>query len=88
MTAASFYMTSPRNTLTNNVAAGSESYGFEYDLWANGQGPLFSTDICPKYTQLGVFQDNDAHSNKYGFYIAGEYSPRTFPCEAFTYDAS
>ena len=77
---ASFYLTSPRNIITDNRAAGSDSYGFMLDLAENSVGPAYSLDICPVGAQLNIFDDNMAHSNKYGMRINGNYSPRTFEC--------
>ena len=77
---ASFYLNSPGNTLENNQAAGSDNYGYLFDLKENSEGPLFSLDICPVYAQFGVFNDNVAHSNLQGLSILTNYSPRTFQC--------
>ena len=40
-------------------------------------GPSYTTSVCPKFTQLGEFRNNTAHSNMfYGLRIYPEYFPR------------
>ena len=69
-TPASFWITHPDNILRNNHAAGSDRYGYWYDLQVNSIGPSFDPNICPENSKLGEFRDNVAHSNgRYGLRI-------------------
>ncbi|KXZ43941.1 hypothetical protein GPECTOR_77g37 [Gonium pectorale] len=83
-TPATFWITNPNNTVRHNRAIGSEAYGFWYRHLDNPEGPGYSPTICPKFTQLGEFYNNSAHSNiHYGFRIHPEYYPRNVPCNGF-----
>ena len=63
-----------------------------YRLLDNPEGPSFTTGVCPKFTPLGEFTNNTAHSNMfYGLRIHPEYYPRNNPCNGFstgTFDQS
>lgn len=59
---ASFWVTNPSNTLTNNRAAGGDFYGFWYEIKPNPDGPSANPDICPQGMELGPSRDNVAHS--------------------------
>ena len=84
-TPATFWITNPNNTVRNNVAAGSQAYGFWYRLLDNPEGPSFTTTVCPKFTQMVQFSNNTAHSNMfYGLRIHPEYYPRNDPCKGFS----
>eukprot|EP00892_Ulva_mutabilis_P008257 jgi/Ulvmu1/5803/UM025_0058.1 len=75
-TPASFWITFPTNYFYNNSAAGSERYGFWFDLQKNPTGPSHTTDICPPGEPLGAFEDNTAHSNvRYGLRIFNFWVP-------------
>jgi hypothetical protein len=88
-TPASFWITNPDNTIINNRAAGSDRYGFWFDLQTNPTGVSFTNTICPSKTRLGEFRNNVAHSNgRYGLRIFDSHNPRTYPCSALTYDNS
>jgi len=88
-TPASFWITHPDNVFTNNHAAGSERYGFWFDLQDNSINGSYSPSICPKNSKLGEFRDNVAHSNgKYGLRIFHSLAPRERPCDAWTFDNS
>jgi hypothetical protein len=83
-TPASFWITHPDNIFTNNRAAGSERYGFWFDLQDNPINGSFTPTICPKNAKLGEFRDNVAHSNgRYGLRIFHSMGPRERPCEAW-----
>ncbi|KXZ47885.1 hypothetical protein GPECTOR_32g498 [Gonium pectorale] len=83
-TPATFWITNPNNTYRNNVAAGSDAYGYWVRLLDNPEGPSYTTSVCPKFTPLGVIQNNVAHSNMfYGFRIHPEYYPKQNPCSNF-----
>ncbi|KAG1658049.1 hypothetical protein FOA52_004208 [Chlamydomonas sp. UWO 241] len=75
---ATFWITNPNNTWTNNVAGGSEAgYGFWFRLQDHPDGPSYTPDVCPKYT----FSNNVAHSNAlYGLRLHPEYLPKADPC--------
>lgn len=70
---ASFWITNPNNTITGNVAAGTEGTGFWFilplavmDLSA-GEAYFQNPPRIPYQTELGVFADNVAHSCGSGF---------------------
>jgi len=44
---ANFWCTHPNNILRNNNAAGSEFYGFWYELHDHPKGPTTDPNICP-----------------------------------------
>ncbi len=86
-TPASFWITNPDNILRNNHAAGSDRYGFWFDLQPHSTGPSFDTNVCPINNQLGEFDNNVAHSNgRYGLRIFHGHVPRKYPCSGFSYD--
>ena len=69
-TPACFWITNPDNIFTNNHAAGSERYGYWFDLQKHATGPSEDFNVCPENTKLGEFRDNVAHSNgRYGLRI-------------------
>lgn len=88
-TPASFWITHPNNILINNHAAGSDRYGFWYDLKANPINGSYTPTICPDHDKLGEFRDNVAHSNnQYGLRIWNKFVPTTNPCSPWKYDNS
>lgn len=88
-TPASFWITHPDNIVRNNRAAGSDRYGYWYDLQVHPTGPSADPNVCPENAKLGEFSDNVAHSNgRYGLRIFHNFLPRTRPCEPMVYDAS
>lgn len=87
-TPGSMWITNPNNIIRYNHAAGSDRYGFWYDMQDTAIGPSFSTDICPFGTKLGQFEGNVAHSNgRYGLRVFHGMMPREYPCESVLYDA-
>ena len=75
-TPASFWITFPTNSFYNNSAAGSDRYGFWFDLPQHPTGPSTRDDICPTGEPLGAFEDNTAHSNvQYGVRIFDGWMP-------------
>ena len=52
-TPSSFWITHPNNIVINNRAAGSEKYGFWYNLVPNPLNGSFTTAICPENEKLG-----------------------------------
>jgi len=76
-TPASFWITHPDNIFRNNHAAGSDRYGFWFDLQEHSTGPSFDPNVCPINTKLGEFSNNVAHSNgRYGLRIFHGHIPR------------
>ncbi|MSR06991.1 MAG: transmembrane domain-containing protein [Gemmatimonadetes bacterium] len=61
---ATFWITNPANTYRNNVAAGSQGFGFWYALPAAPTGHSTGSPARPRSTPLGEFSDNVAHSNQ------------------------
>lgn len=67
---AVFWVSNPDNSLRGNVAAGSDYYGFWYDLpvhptgAAETQFPTAATNtpLRPRRTPLGIFDGNTAHT--------------------------
>ena len=60
---ATFWITNPDNVVKDNVAAGSEGFGFWYALPEHPTGLSNQQDIWPRRTPLGEFSGNVAHSN-------------------------
>jgi len=86
-TPGAFWMTGPNNILINNAVAGSDAYGYWYDMQETGMGASYDVNICPEFTKLGEFRNNSAHSvRKYGFRIFHALIPRTYPCLPSPYD--
>jgi hypothetical protein len=47
ITTSSYWITNPLNTVINNRAAGSDFYGFWYEIKPNPDGPSARGDVCP-----------------------------------------
>jgi cell migration-inducing and hyaluronan-binding protein len=64
---STFWITNPNNTWRGNVAAGSQAFGFWFAMPEHPTGLSRSATndqlIWPRYTPLGTFSDNVAHSN-------------------------
>lgn len=83
-----FWITHPDNVVINNAIAGTDAYGYWYDMQTTAMGPSFDPNICPEFAKLGEFRDNTAHSlHKYGLRIFHALIPRTYPCSKSPYDA-
>lgn len=50
---ASYWITNPYNTVRRNHAAGSDFYGFWYEIKEHPDGPSATSDICPMGMPLG-----------------------------------
>jgi cell migration-inducing and hyaluronan-binding protein len=64
MSPAVFWIKNPNNTFRNNVAAGSESMGFWYDLPVHPTGASATNEVWPQEEKAGEFVNNVSHSNK------------------------
>mmetsp|Transcript_29621 Transcript_29621/g.95059 ORF Transcript_29621/g.95059 Transcript_29621/m.95059 type:complete len:1807 (+) Transcript_29621:66-5486(+) len=85
-TPASFWITNPNNYIVDNAAAGSDRYGFWFDLQPFPTGPSATTEVCPRGMNNLAFSGNTAHSNgRYGLRIFNEWAPRTIPCDGGHY---
>lgn len=60
---ATFWVTNPSNYWVENVAAGSESSGFWFELRLRGTRTHLVDFEDPRYINLGSFENNVAHSN-------------------------
>lgn len=60
---ATFWITNPDNTLRDNVAAGSDGFGFWYALPRHPTGLSEDDEVWPRRTPLREFSGNVAHSN-------------------------
>jgi len=84
-----FWLTHPNNIFIGNHAAGSDRYGYWYDLQKHATGPSANSNICPENDVVGEFRDNVAHSmGRYGLRIFHEMVPRKYPCSPMVYDAT
>ena len=81
------WITHPDNIVVNNTVAGSDAYGFWYDMMETAVGPSYDPNVCPKGAKLGEFNGNTAHSvKKYGLRVHHFHFPRTDPCSAYSFD--
>jgi hypothetical protein len=86
-TPGSFWITHPDNSFTGNHAAGSDRYGYWYDLQDHAMGPSANINICSKNAKVGEFRNNTAHSNgRYGLRMFHDMVPRTYPCKPIVRD--
>jgi hypothetical protein len=86
-TPAGFWITHPDNSFTGNHAAGSDRYGYWYDLQDHAMGPSANINICSRNAKVGEFRNNTAHSNgRYGLRIFHNMVPRTNPCKPIVRD--
>jgi hypothetical protein len=86
-TPASFWITHPDNNLEGNHAAGSDYYGFWYNLVLTTMGPSAYQGGCPENHKLGKFVNNTGHSNgEHGLNIYNKFIPRRWECENIEYD--
>jgi len=84
-TPACFWITNPNNIWRGNHCAGSDRYGFWFDLRPHPEGPSATTSYCPTGVKLGEFNNNEAHSvGRYALRVFHEHVPRTYPCQSNT----
>lgn len=80
ISAASYWITNPLNTVRYNRAAGGDFYGFWYEIKEHPDGPSATSDICPQGLPVGESHDNIAHSYvRFGLRIFKLFSS-TYPC--------
>ncbi|OMJ78805.1 hypothetical protein SteCoe_21333 [Stentor coeruleus] len=78
---ATFWVTNPNNFIRFNHAAGGTNYGYWYANDPHPTGPSATTTICPRYMEIGSFEDNVAHTyGKYGLRIFPRLMPLIDPC--------
>ena len=71
------WITNPFNNFKNNHAAGSDRYGYWFDLQEHGIGANADTSICPENVKVGQFIGNHAHSTgRYGLRLFHQMIPR------------
>jgi hypothetical protein len=63
-TPATYWMTNPDNTWRDNVAAGSEGYGFWLALPEHPTGLSTTSAVWPQFLPLREFSGNVSHSNR------------------------
>jgi len=86
-TPAGSWITNPGNHYRNNHVAGSDRYGYWFDLQEHGMGANADTSICPENEKVGHFIGNHAHSTgRYGLRIFHQMIPRKFPCRSIQKD--
>ena len=86
---ASFWITHPDNIFIGNHAAGSDRYGYWFDLKETSINGSYNPSICPKNEKLGEFRDNETHSNgRYGLRIFHKLVPRVRACDPWIFDNS
>ena len=82
---AGMWITHPNNIFRRNTVAGSAFYGFWFDLKDTSTGPSTNPNIVPKFSKLGEFKDNIAHSvGKYGLRVFHIHAPRVDPRKAIS----
>ena len=82
-TPAVFWITNPQNYLVGNVAAGSAAYGFWFRPLKHPDGANARTDVCPRKSPLGAFDDNVAHSTaRHGMKLEflQPHAPKGYTC--------
>lgn len=86
-TPAGSWITNPFNNYRDNTVAGSDRYGYWFDLQEHGMGANADTSICPENMKVGQFRGNSAHSTgRYGLRLFHQMIPRKFPCKAVVRD--
>lgn len=86
-TPAGSWITNPFNNYRNNHVAGSDRYGYWFDLQEHGMGANADMTICPENAKVGQFVGNAAHSTgRYGLRLFHQMIPRKFPCKPVVKD--
>ena len=66
---ATFWITNPDNTVRNNVAAGSQQFGFWYAMPEHPTGFSATDAVTPNVLPVREFAGNVSHSNETGLYV-------------------
>jgi cell migration-inducing and hyaluronan-binding protein len=74
---STFWVTNPENQLVDNVAAGSEGFGFWLAFPESPIGLSAGVPLRPNHTPLGEFRGNVAHSNERGGFFIGDGPDQT-----------
>lgn len=86
-TPGAWWFTNPDNIMRNNAVAGSDAYGYWYDMQKTAIGASYDPNVCPEFTKLGEFRNNTAHSvRKYGLRLFHAVIPHMYPCSPSPYD--
>lgn len=86
-TPAGSWITNPFNNYRDNHVAGSDRYGYWFDLQVHGMGQNADTTVCPENEKVGQFVGNHAHSTgRYGLRLFHQMIPRKFPCKPVVKD--
>jgi hypothetical protein len=86
-TPAGSWITNPFNNYRDNHVAGSDRYGYWFDLQVHGMGQNADTTVCPENEKVGQFVGNHAHSTgRYGLRLFHQKIPRKFPCKPVVKD--
>jgi hypothetical protein len=86
-TPAGSWITNPFNNYRDNHVAGSDRYGYWFDLQVHGMGQNADTTVCPENEKVGQFVGNTAHSTgRYGLRLFHQMIPRKFPCKPVVKD--
>uniref|UniRef100_A0A0G4ICS1 PA14 domain-containing protein n=1 Tax=Chromera velia CCMP2878 TaxID=1169474 RepID=A0A0G4ICS1_9ALVE len=82
MKPASFWTPTPTNIWRHNVAAGSVSWGYWFELVGSPTGPSRGkrANFCPSSESLQEFHNNTAHANSIGLRIYPVYLPKSPAC--------
>ncbi|MDF1824671.1 MAG: G8 domain-containing protein [Verrucomicrobiales bacterium] len=79
---SSFWITNPKNTIDDNIAAGTEGSGYWFALPENPTGPSAGDDrfdtIKPRENSIVSFADNKSFSSALGIDINDSIDPVTF----------
>eukprot|EP00591_Stephanopyxis_turris_P012014 CAMPEP_0195517630 /NCGR_PEP_ID=MMETSP0794_2-20130614/11096_1 /TAXON_ID=515487 /ORGANISM="Stephanopyxis turris, Strain CCMP 815" /LENGTH=1723 /DNA_ID=CAMNT_0040646463 /DNA_START=75 /DNA_END=5246 /DNA_ORIENTATION=+ len=76
--ASTFLILNPNNHLIGNVAAGAYYAGFWFPLkvYVQRDSKILHPSVRPRSEDLGTFEDNVSHSNRYYGVRINDYTPR------------
>ncbi len=84
---AAFMITNPSNDFIGNRVAGSDFYGFLFELPDLVEGVSAQADICPSGLPLGKVSDNVVHSSRYFGMRINKLYARMYPCRSIRNDS-